>query len=168
MNVADRIQHLRKVSGLSQEELADKIGVSRQTISKWESEQSVPDTDKIIMISDLFNVTTDYLLKGIEPLSAEGTKKIETSRNGIGACLAVFSVLLFLLIIIIGSISTDRFTSVSIEGVLVSGLKLFIYSHNLTWVLVLLGVIFAFGVIIMIDKENKLGKFLKVLKKNIT
>ena len=44
MNTADRIQHLRKVKGISQEELADKIGVSRQSVSKWESEQSLPDT----------------------------------------------------------------------------------------------------------------------------
>ncbi|MBR1702832.1 MAG: helix-turn-helix transcriptional regulator [Lachnospiraceae bacterium] len=66
MNVADRIQNLRKTKGISQEELADKIGVSRQTVSKWESEQSAPDMDKIILLSDYFEVTTDYLLKGIE------------------------------------------------------------------------------------------------------
>ena len=67
MNIADRIQTLRKNCGLSQEELADRIGVSRQAVSKWESEQSTPDIDKIILLSDCFDVTTDYLLKGIEP-----------------------------------------------------------------------------------------------------
>ena len=67
MNIADRIQTLRKNCGLSQEELADRIGVSRQAVSKWESEQSTPDIDKIILLSDYFDVTTDYLLKGIEP-----------------------------------------------------------------------------------------------------
>ena len=66
MNIADRIHHLRKTKGISQEELADKIGVSRQSVSKWESEQSVPDIDKIIIMSDYFEVTTDYILKGIE------------------------------------------------------------------------------------------------------
>ena len=66
MNVADRIQKLRKSKGMSQEELADRIGVSRQAVSKWESEQSSPDVEKIILMSDIFNVTTDYLLKGIE------------------------------------------------------------------------------------------------------
>ena len=66
MNIADRIQTLRKSRGISQEELADKIGVSRQAVSKWESEQSSPDLEKIILLSDYFNVTTDYLLKGIE------------------------------------------------------------------------------------------------------
>lgn len=66
-NIADRIQNLRKVKGISQEELADKVGVSRQAVSKWESEQSVPDLEKVIIMSEYFNVTTDYILKGIEP-----------------------------------------------------------------------------------------------------
>jgi transcriptional regulator with XRE-family HTH domain len=67
MNIADRIQNLRKVKGISQEELADKVGVSRQAVSKWEGEQSVPDLEKVIIMSEYFNVTTDYILKGIEP-----------------------------------------------------------------------------------------------------
>lgn len=48
MNIADRIQHLRKAKGISQEELADQIGVSRQAVSKWESEQSTPDMDTFL------------------------------------------------------------------------------------------------------------------------
>ena len=71
MNIADRIQHLRKVKGISQEELADKIGVSRQSVSKWESEQTSPDIEKIILMSNFFDVTTDYILKGIEPIPDE-------------------------------------------------------------------------------------------------
>lgn len=67
MTLADRIQQLRKQKGISQEELADRVGVSRQAVSKWESAQSVPDLDKILLLSDYFEVTTDYLLKGIEP-----------------------------------------------------------------------------------------------------
>ncbi|MGB4658659.1 MAG: helix-turn-helix transcriptional regulator [Mobilitalea sp.] len=72
MNIADRIQNLRKMKGISQEELADKVGVSRQAVSKWESEQSSPDLDKIIIMSDYFEVTTDYILKGIEPPKQAG------------------------------------------------------------------------------------------------
>ena len=66
MNMADRIQYLRKAKGISQEELAEKMGVSRQAVSKWESEQSIPDLDKVILLSEYFDVTTDYILKGIE------------------------------------------------------------------------------------------------------
>ncbi|MCI8502060.1 MAG: helix-turn-helix transcriptional regulator [Oscillospiraceae bacterium] len=74
MNLADRIQTLRKAKGISQEELADQVGVSRQAVSKWESEQSTPDLEKIIAMSGFFGVTTDYLLKGIEP-AADQTQK---------------------------------------------------------------------------------------------
>ena len=76
MNLADRIQHLRKAKGISQEELADKIGVSRQAVSKWESEQSTPDIEKIILLSEYFDTTTDFLLKGIEP-----TQELERKYN---------------------------------------------------------------------------------------
>ena len=81
MNMADRIQYLRKTKGMSQEELADKVGVSRQAVSKWESEQSTPDLEKIIIMSDFFGVTTDYILKGIEPVENKELKNREiTSR----------------------------------------------------------------------------------------
>lgn len=82
MNMADRIQSLRKAKGFSQEELADKIGVSRQAVSKWESEQSTPDIEKIIAMSDLFEVTTDYILKGTEPANVTGKKAIQSLYLG--------------------------------------------------------------------------------------
>lgn len=78
MNMSDRIQYLRKQKGYSQEELADKVGVSRQAVSKWESEQSMPDLEKVIIMSELFEVTTDYILKGTEPVSATNRKLIKT------------------------------------------------------------------------------------------
>lgn len=77
MNIADRIQQLRKAKGISQEELADKIGVSRQAVSKWESEQTTPDVEKVLLLSDYFEVTTDYLLKGIEPVPGEAVPRRE-------------------------------------------------------------------------------------------
>lgn len=64
MNLANRIQTLRKARGISQEELADQLGVSRQAVSKWESEQSQPELDKLLQISDFFGVSCDYLLRG--------------------------------------------------------------------------------------------------------
>ena len=63
MILADKIIRLRKKNGWSQEELADKMNVSRQAVSKWESSQTIPDLDKILQLSTLFGVTTDYLLK---------------------------------------------------------------------------------------------------------
>ncbi len=63
MILADKIIRLRKKNGWSQEELADKMNVSRQAVSKWEGAQSIPDLEKILQLSILFGVTTDYLLK---------------------------------------------------------------------------------------------------------
>lgn len=63
MILADKIIKLRKKNGWSQEELAEKMNVSRQAVSKWEAAQAVPDLDRILQLSKLFGVTTDYLLK---------------------------------------------------------------------------------------------------------
>ena len=66
MNLADKITALRRQRGLSQEELADMLDVTRQSVSKWEGGQSVPDIQKILQLSAIFGVTTDYLLKDDE------------------------------------------------------------------------------------------------------
>ena len=63
MILADKIIDERKKNGWSQEELANKLGVSRQAVSKWESAGSIPDLQRILQMSELFGVTTDYLLK---------------------------------------------------------------------------------------------------------
>ena len=97
MSIADRIQTLRKSKGISQEELADKIGVSRQAVSKWESGQSAPDIEKIILLSEFFGVTTDFLLKGIKPVAEETKSKPDarifalagTAINFIGLVVAI-------------------------------------------------------------------------------
>lgn len=78
MNIADKIQYLRKQSNLTQEQLADKLNVSRQALSKWELGVSMPEADKIIQISDLFSVSTDYLLKdSIETFEKRANKQID-------------------------------------------------------------------------------------------
>lgn len=69
MILADKIIRLRKKNGWSQEELAEKMNVSRQAVSKWESAQNIPDLEKILQLGALFSVTTDYLLK--DELEAE-------------------------------------------------------------------------------------------------
>ena len=88
MILADKITELRKKNGWSQEELADKLGVSRQSISKWESAQSVPDMSRILKMSELFGVSTDLLLKDNLELTedrvlapAETTEEYGTARE---------------------------------------------------------------------------------------
>ncbi len=75
MIFADKIIELRKKAGWSQEELAVQLGVTRQSVSKWEGAQSVPDLEKIVQMSHLFGVTTDYLLKDeIETIEQPGAR----------------------------------------------------------------------------------------------
>nr|WP_308741977.1 helix-turn-helix transcriptional regulator [uncultured Anaerocolumna sp.] len=99
MNIAERIQNLRKTKGISQEELANEVGVSRQAVSKWESGQSTPDIEKIIIMSDYFEVTTDYLIKGIVSKKEELEKKLDagifsivgTAFNFIGLIISIMT-----------------------------------------------------------------------------
>lgn len=66
MNLSNKIYEMRKAHGLSQEQLAEKLDVSRQSVSKWESGESIPELERLVEISKIFNVTTDYLLKESE------------------------------------------------------------------------------------------------------
>lgn len=66
MTLGEKIFKLRTEQGLSQETFGEKLGVSRQSVSKWETDQSIPELDKIVAVSELFGVSTDYLLKETE------------------------------------------------------------------------------------------------------
>ncbi len=120
MILAEKIMKLRKQSSWSQEELAEKMNVSRQSVSKWENATSIPDLNKIILMAEIFSVSTDYLLKDeIENVQTIGvdyepdnrivtleeakrfmeTKMEMTKLNAKGALICIYSVipLLFLL-----------------------------------------------------------------------
>lgn len=85
MILADKIILLRKKCGWSQEQLAEQLNISRQSVSKWESGMSIPDLDKIIKLSSLFEVSTDYLLKDeleiIAPID-KNSKEVEKTDGG--------------------------------------------------------------------------------------
>lgn len=68
MTLGEKIYRLRTEQGFSQETFGEKLGVSRQSVSKWETDQSIPELDKIVAISELFGVSTDHLLKDTEEI----------------------------------------------------------------------------------------------------
>lgn len=162
MNIAGRIQNLRKTKDISQEELADNVGVSRQAVSKWESEQSTPDIEKIIIMSNYFEVTTDYLLKGIKQ-KTEGTKNkldagifsiVGTVFNFIGLIAAIMiwheeqvasSVAIGLIIMAIGCMSFALGQIMSSDTTRVKANKYF-WIINL-WMLVLIPLSVCFNVL---------------------
>lgn len=83
MILADKIIMLRKKSGWSQEELADQMNVSRQSVSKWESAMSIPDLGKILKLSEIFGVSTDYLLKDEVELEADQIQDADTTEHSV-------------------------------------------------------------------------------------
>jgi transcriptional regulator with XRE-family HTH domain len=151
ITLGEKIHQLRKERGLSQEQLASKVTVSRQAISKWELGEAVPDVHNIVQLSKLFNVSTDYLLLddnyintktslNISTMSSKSTTEQETKQNyhpktrmifgGILVFLGFCGVLIFWIVsilnpvvyIILGSDSDTAYT----------GLRAFLLSRNAT------------------------------------
>jgi len=111
MILADKIIKLRKKNGWSQEELAEKMEVSRQAVSKWEGAQTVPDLEKVLRLSNLFGVTTDYLLKDeieieefsdtdtdslLRKISMEEANAFLANREWAAKCIAIATALCIL------------------------------------------------------------------------
>lgn len=101
MKLSEKLYQLRRQSGFSQEQAAEQLCVSRQAISKWESGQSTPDPDKLVALSKLYGVTTDYLLledtleTPAAPQSDTGCGAKRSFFSGLLLCLAGTAGLLF-------------------------------------------------------------------------
>ena len=98
MNLGERLLNLRKAKHLSQEEVADKLNVTRQTVSKWETDQSTPDFDKIAPLCKLYGITADELLTGektqidIEESLTSSNNEVNKSKRakGIGISILLY------------------------------------------------------------------------------
>lgn len=94
MDIAERLQELRKKAGYSQEQVAEQLGLSRQAVSKWESGQGKPEIDNVVKLMELYGVSADYILLGIENRAttpATEKKKISKEyRKAIG-CIAMIA-----------------------------------------------------------------------------
>ena len=113
MTLGERIVELRNAKAISQQELADEMEVSRQSVSKWETGTSTPDLDKLMKLADYFDITLDELVKGKEGKSqAEETKiinnyytvsspKTKVQKSGLG-CLIVSAISAMILVILFG------------------------------------------------------------------
>lgn len=84
MKLSDKIIGLRKSNGMSQEDLAEKLNVSRQAISRWESGTAMPDASNILQLSKLFSVTTDYLLNDDYQSDNDLPKVKEVQNDNLG------------------------------------------------------------------------------------
>lgn len=122
--LSEKLYKLRKNSGLSQEQLAEKLNVSRQAISKWESGTAVPESEKLVTISNYFGVSVDYLLKDDEEDKGKDTDSIVEEKPkmiaGIIICIAgIVSMVIWGLLSIFSPESSDQIgesSMITIDG----------------------------------------------------
>lgn len=111
MDIAERLQELRKKAGYSQEQVAEMLGLSRQAISKWESGQGKPEIDNIVKLTEIYHVSADYILLGVEKeVSVSAPVKKELSHEykkaiGIIAMIAATAIVTVLFITALGLLS---------------------------------------------------------------
>ena len=102
MTLGERVYQIRTARGLSQSDLAEALDVSRQSVSKWETDASVPDLDKLVKMCELFGVSMDALVRGEAPGREDGTQAVYVQAGGgltvrtvIGLMLVFFGLLIF-------------------------------------------------------------------------
>lgn len=121
--LSEKLYQLRKNSGLSQEQLAEQLNVSRQAISKWESGTAVPESEKLIIISNYFGVSVDYLLKDeeeqVKPVGSV-TEENPKTIAGIIICIAgILSMVIWGLLSIFSPKASDQISEssmITIDG----------------------------------------------------
>ncbi len=121
MKFEEKLIKLRKQSGMSQEELAEKLDVTRQTVSKWELGQSKPDMEKLIEISKLFNIPIGNLTDENdsiedEPIRENGEKKGNNSLRNALIAAGVFIIILFIIRLIFTGIVLNQFNKLGLAG----------------------------------------------------
>lgn len=160
MTFGEKLQKLRKAQGLSQEELAGRLSVTRQTISKWELDQSTPELALLAQISDIFGVTTDYLIKDA-PTEAASAQNPPAKRPA--ARLALFIILLCIggltaAVIWILSLSAGQCEVISASGhVMYRGFMGYLVCKNADVVFflsIIAAVIGLIGLLTLISKEK--------------
>jgi len=164
MTFGETLASLRKTKSLSQEQLAEKLNLTRQTISKWELNQSTPDIDYLVQLSDFFDVSTDYLIKGEQAnniLNSDNTNfesgittHIETKSSSVNIykwCVFFGGVLMIASLIGIGAFiicsALDPW-SVSIDDMEFEGVLGYLIGTKTLWFFIILSILFIAGVLI--------------------
>lgn len=120
MSLGERLYELRKKKGLSQEEVAEKLNVTRQSVSKWETDESKPDFDKIVPICELYEISTNELLNGTkeekEEQEVETINKDNKKKRALIITIAIFLYFLALIWIIISEVTFNLNEGIMIGG----------------------------------------------------
>lgn len=155
MTIGEKILNLRKARGWSQEELAERIGVTRQAVSRWESGTAKPDADKIIGLCCLFEISADYLLLDKAPAETLGATswfgwfwKL-TKRQRQGVIILGISLLLCLVLVILSGIYPVDYMLIQGDGTEIHlvGVAAYVVSNGLQWLVLLILLGFGVGVV---------------------
>ena len=129
MNLSDNLKRIRKENNLSQEQLADKLGVSRQAVSKWESNQAYPEMDKVLQICKMFNLNIDELLNQ----NIKEVNETKQSKNNVNKFIDDFLDYI--------TKTVDMFSSMKLKEQLKCILEQLVIIGVITLILLILGVI---------------------------
>lgn len=164
----ENLRYLRKSNNMSQEDLANKLSVSRQAVSRWETGDTMPDAEMLIKLSELFNASTDSLLK--EDMSAQINSKYGTFENNFRVCritgvfLLAFSCLTLLCLGILSSVF-PAYKLFAINGgadeLYKANLFTFLDEHNLMWLFAMMILILIIGCLLIFSEK------LKAIVKNV-
>lgn len=158
MTFGEKLQALRKQKGMSQEQLASQITVSRQAISKWELDNSLPDTENVIQLSEIFDVSIDYLLKdnvqNIKENLVPSTNKKQKYTFLLGVACVVSSIFSFFVVWILKKLYPAPIVNYNpVTQLWKVGLENFIWVHGLENFMFLLCVIFTIGIVLIFHKQ---------------
>ncbi|SHK64369.1 helix-turn-helix domain-containing protein [Hespellia stercorisuis] len=129
MNIGPKLKEARMKSDLTQEQVAEEVMVSRQTISNWENEKSYPDIMSIVKLSDLYSVSLDELLKGDQKIMKhleESTDIVKSNKKLIGA-IAVNIVLFLALFIVVAMMPQTFYMMAGVFSLAVIGIAFLLY-----------------------------------------
>lgn len=175
MTIGDKILNMRKARGWSQEELADRVGVTRQAVSRWEANSAKPDADKIVDISDLFGVSADYLLRdqyagegelpgSAQEQEAQVSRPAVTALQILGILMIISAILIFAALGIMSAIEPHTYTK---NGVHFVGILGYIMGNKLWW-LVNLIVVSLFGGIAFVIGSVPMKKLWNYAKEKLS
>lgn len=159
MTFGAKLQLLRKQKGMSQEQLASQLSISRQAISKWELDSSLPDTENVVQLSNLFEVSLDYLLKDEEQDKNETAKSSAKSKkvnyvylSGI-SCLLLSSISFFVVWVLSKIYPAPIVFYNPVTEQWKVGLENFIWTHGLETFMFLVSTLFVIGIALMLHKQ---------------
>lgn len=162
MDISKRIYELRKKKQVSQEELANNLNVSRQAVSKWESNQTLPDLDKVVLMSEFFGVSTDYILTGKDKsaeyvLSTDKQMNKNWSAKKLGILVSLVSLICIFILCILGSVIGGDYYVIGDENIELHGIRGFLATYHLTWLAILLILTVLVGIaLILFDKYKRI------------